>query len=75
MIEKINQLLRHCVNWSIENKQCRLRYEPNHICNVKDLFKDCKGYANPQLCTWYKYSALTDEQIRKMRDKLRRLRP
>jgi hypothetical protein len=75
MFEKINQLLRRCKNWGIENKACRLKFERGHIVNVKDLPFNCRGYSNPQLCAWYKYERLTDDQIRRMRIKLRENRP
>ncbi len=75
MIDKLWQFLKPCVNWSYDNKRCRLLHERNNVVNFNDLDKDCRGFSNPEKCAWYKYKILTDEQIRKMRQKLRENRP
>lgn len=42
-----------CINWSIENKQCRFNYETKHFINHTDLIPHCDGQKTNAECCWY----------------------
>lgn len=72
LFKEIKEFFYPCLNWSVDNKQCRLNYEYGHaLVNKKDLKVDCQGRANSSLCCWYKNTNFSDKDIKKMRQKLR----
>jgi len=43
-----------CLNYSIENKQCRFNYDQPQLLNFKDINPLCDGYKSSVECCWYR---------------------
>jgi hypothetical protein len=68
-------LPKRCLNWSLENKQCKFNYDKPIWVNPQDLDSKCDGFKTEIQCTWYKGFYLdiagNDRRLKKFRERIR----
>lgn len=68
-------MLKRCLNYSVENKQCKFNYDKPCWINPKDLNPKCDGLKSETECTWYRGYYLdiagSDYRLKKFRERIR----